>query len=151
MLIFEKSHGFQNIFVLLRTKQGSPGAYDRSFRWKYHQFRFLCHVSSGTGTSPGLGITELLQHRLPAWQQELECLHLRWQPVASLTLSGFLALSPGRWASFHAQGTQLSPPCPGGWGSLFIQAGDQNEKLSLTPHLRFVFPFLFSRMPSPAT
>nr|XP_020441317.1 NEDD4-like E3 ubiquitin-protein ligase WWP2 isoform X2 [Monopterus albus] len=22
---------------------GSPGAYDRSFRWKYHQFRFLCH------------------------------------------------------------------------------------------------------------
>ncbi|MEQ2265518.1 NEDD4-like E3 ubiquitin-protein ligase wwp2, partial [Xenotaenia resolanae] len=21
---------------------GSPGAYDRSFRWKYHQFRFLC-------------------------------------------------------------------------------------------------------------
>uniref|UniRef100_A0A1A8NCB9 NEDD4-like E3 ubiquitin-protein ligase WWP2 n=1 Tax=Nothobranchius rachovii TaxID=451742 RepID=A0A1A8NCB9_9TELE len=23
---------------------GSPGAYDRSFRWKYHQFRFLCHV-----------------------------------------------------------------------------------------------------------
>uniref|UniRef100_A0A8D2NNU2 E3 ubiquitin-protein ligase n=1 Tax=Zosterops lateralis melanops TaxID=1220523 RepID=A0A8D2NNU2_ZOSLA len=24
---------------------GSPGAYDRSFRWKYHQFRFLCHVS----------------------------------------------------------------------------------------------------------
>uniref|UniRef100_A0A669BPL5 E3 ubiquitin-protein ligase n=1 Tax=Oreochromis niloticus TaxID=8128 RepID=A0A669BPL5_ORENI len=25
---------------------GSPGAYDRSFRWKYHQFRFLCHVSS---------------------------------------------------------------------------------------------------------
>ncbi len=30
-----------------RSKQGgSPGAYDRSFRWKYHQFRFLCHVSS---------------------------------------------------------------------------------------------------------
>lgn len=29
-----------------RSKQGgSPGAYDRSFRWKYHQFRFLCHVS----------------------------------------------------------------------------------------------------------
>ncbi|XP_060145264.1 NEDD4-like E3 ubiquitin-protein ligase WWP2 isoform X2 [Globicephala melas] len=26
------------------TKQGSPGAYDRSFRWKYHQFRFLCHI-----------------------------------------------------------------------------------------------------------
>uniref|UniRef100_A0A7N6AWZ0 E3 ubiquitin-protein ligase n=1 Tax=Anabas testudineus TaxID=64144 RepID=A0A7N6AWZ0_ANATE len=23
---------------------GSPGAYDRSFRWKYHQFRFLCHL-----------------------------------------------------------------------------------------------------------
>uniref|UniRef100_A0A3Q2QYS2 E3 ubiquitin-protein ligase n=1 Tax=Fundulus heteroclitus TaxID=8078 RepID=A0A3Q2QYS2_FUNHE len=23
---------------------GSPGAYDRSFRWKYHQFRFLCHI-----------------------------------------------------------------------------------------------------------
>ncbi|KAH0619734.1 hypothetical protein JD844_000678 [Phrynosoma platyrhinos] len=28
------------------SKQGgSPGAYDRSFRWKFHQFRFLCHVS----------------------------------------------------------------------------------------------------------
>ncbi|KAG2469598.1 WWP2 ligase, partial [Polypterus senegalus] len=27
------------------SKQGgSPGAYDRSFRWKYHQFRFLCHI-----------------------------------------------------------------------------------------------------------
>uniref|UniRef100_A0A3Q4GEA7 HECT-type E3 ubiquitin transferase n=1 Tax=Neolamprologus brichardi TaxID=32507 RepID=A0A3Q4GEA7_NEOBR len=25
---------------------GSPGAYDRSFRWKYHQFRFLCHVKA---------------------------------------------------------------------------------------------------------
>ncbi|MEQ2161554.1 NEDD4-like E3 ubiquitin-protein ligase wwp2, partial [Goodea atripinnis] len=23
---------------------GSPGAYDRSFRWKYHQFRFLCQI-----------------------------------------------------------------------------------------------------------
>lgn len=30
-----------------RSRQGgSPGAYDRSFRWKYHQFRFLCHVSN---------------------------------------------------------------------------------------------------------
>ncbi|XP_030719350.1 NEDD4-like E3 ubiquitin-protein ligase WWP2 isoform X1 [Globicephala melas] len=28
------------------TKQGSPGAYDRSFRWKYHQFRFLCHSNA---------------------------------------------------------------------------------------------------------
>ncbi|XP_006006818.1 NEDD4-like E3 ubiquitin-protein ligase WWP2 isoform X2 [Latimeria chalumnae] len=29
------------------TKQGgSPGAYDRSFRWKYHQFRFLCHSNT---------------------------------------------------------------------------------------------------------
>ncbi|KFP19195.1 NEDD4-like E3 ubiquitin-protein ligase WWP2 [Egretta garzetta] len=29
------------------SKQGgSPGAYDRSFRWKYHQFRFLCHSNS---------------------------------------------------------------------------------------------------------
>uniref|UniRef100_A0A8D3C442 NEDD4-like E3 ubiquitin-protein ligase WWP2 n=1 Tax=Scophthalmus maximus TaxID=52904 RepID=A0A8D3C442_SCOMX len=25
---------------------GSPGAYDRSFRWKYHQFRFLCHSNA---------------------------------------------------------------------------------------------------------
>ncbi|XP_029697059.1 NEDD4-like E3 ubiquitin-protein ligase WWP2 isoform X2 [Takifugu rubripes] len=25
---------------------GSPGAYDRSFRWKYHQFRFLCHSNT---------------------------------------------------------------------------------------------------------
>uniref|UniRef100_A0A8C7JL65 E3 ubiquitin-protein ligase n=1 Tax=Oncorhynchus kisutch TaxID=8019 RepID=A0A8C7JL65_ONCKI len=24
----------------------SPGAYDRSFRWKYHQFRFLCHSNA---------------------------------------------------------------------------------------------------------
>ncbi|NXA35030.1 WWP2 ligase, partial [Eudromia elegans] len=29
------------------SKQGgSPGAYDRSFRWKYHQFRFLCHSNA---------------------------------------------------------------------------------------------------------
>ncbi|XP_064345086.1 NEDD4-like E3 ubiquitin-protein ligase WWP2 isoform X3 [Camelus dromedarius] len=28
------------------AKQGSPGAYDRSFRWKYHQFRFLCHSNA---------------------------------------------------------------------------------------------------------
>ncbi|OCT84463.1 NEDD4-like E3 ubiquitin-protein ligase WWP2 isoform X2 [Xenopus laevis] len=29
------------------VKQGdSPGAYDRSFRWKYHQFRFLCHSNA---------------------------------------------------------------------------------------------------------
>ncbi|XP_061077363.1 NEDD4-like E3 ubiquitin-protein ligase WWP2 isoform X6 [Conger conger] len=29
------------------TRQGgSPGAYDRSFRWKYHQFRFLCHSNA---------------------------------------------------------------------------------------------------------
>ncbi|XP_061450521.1 NEDD4-like E3 ubiquitin-protein ligase WWP2 isoform X2 [Rhineura floridana] len=29
------------------TKQGgSPGAYDRSFRWKFHQFRFLCHSNA---------------------------------------------------------------------------------------------------------
>nr|KAF6412283.1 WW domain containing E3 ubiquitin protein ligase 2 [Rousettus aegyptiacus] len=28
------------------TKQGSPGAYDRSFRWKYQQFRFLCHSNA---------------------------------------------------------------------------------------------------------
>ncbi|KAB0392391.1 hypothetical protein E2I00_016866 [Balaenoptera physalus] len=34
------------IFALSRTKQGSPGAYDRSFRWKYHQFRFLCHSNA---------------------------------------------------------------------------------------------------------
>lgn len=25
---------------------GSPGAYDRSFRWKYQQFRFLCHSNA---------------------------------------------------------------------------------------------------------
>ncbi|XP_066492988.1 NEDD4-like E3 ubiquitin-protein ligase WWP2 isoform X2 [Tiliqua scincoides] len=25
---------------------GSPGAYDRSFRWKFHQFRFLCHSNA---------------------------------------------------------------------------------------------------------
>ncbi|XP_038142847.1 NEDD4-like E3 ubiquitin-protein ligase WWP2 isoform X1 [Cyprinodon tularosa] len=25
---------------------GSPGAYDRSFRWKYSQFRFLCHSNA---------------------------------------------------------------------------------------------------------
>ncbi|KAJ0029164.1 hypothetical protein NQD34_004161 [Periophthalmus magnuspinnatus] len=25
---------------------GSPRAYDRSFRWKYHQFRFLCHSNA---------------------------------------------------------------------------------------------------------
>ncbi|XP_061678288.1 NEDD4-like E3 ubiquitin-protein ligase WWP2 isoform X4 [Syngnathoides biaculeatus] len=25
---------------------GSPGVYDRSFRWKYHQFRFLCHSNA---------------------------------------------------------------------------------------------------------
>ncbi|XP_053555443.1 NEDD4-like E3 ubiquitin-protein ligase WWP2 isoform X2 [Bombina bombina] len=25
---------------------GSPGAYDRSFRWKYNQFRFLCHSNT---------------------------------------------------------------------------------------------------------
>ncbi|XP_075996384.1 NEDD4-like E3 ubiquitin-protein ligase WWP2 isoform X2 [Genypterus blacodes] len=25
---------------------GSPGAYDRSFKWKYHQFRFLCHSNA---------------------------------------------------------------------------------------------------------
>ncbi|TKS74070.1 NEDD4-like E3 ubiquitin-protein ligase WWP2 [Collichthys lucidus] len=25
---------------------GSPGAYDRSFRWKCHQFRFLCHSNA---------------------------------------------------------------------------------------------------------
>lgn len=32
--------------LLFSSRQGgSPGAYDRSFRWKYHQFRFLCHVS----------------------------------------------------------------------------------------------------------
>ncbi|XP_041078312.1 NEDD4-like E3 ubiquitin-protein ligase WWP2 isoform X2 [Polyodon spathula] len=29
------------------SKQGgSPGAYDRSFRWKYHQFRFLCQSNA---------------------------------------------------------------------------------------------------------
>ncbi|XP_034282608.1 NEDD4-like E3 ubiquitin-protein ligase WWP2 isoform X3 [Pantherophis guttatus] len=29
------------------SKQGgSPGAYDRSFRWKFHQFRFLCHSNA---------------------------------------------------------------------------------------------------------
>ncbi|KAK6477206.1 NEDD4-like E3 ubiquitin-protein ligase WWP2 isoform X1 [Huso huso] len=29
------------------SKQGgSPGLYDRSFRWKYHQFRFLCHSNA---------------------------------------------------------------------------------------------------------
>ncbi|XP_041124013.1 NEDD4-like E3 ubiquitin-protein ligase WWP2 isoform X1 [Polyodon spathula] len=29
------------------SKQGgSPGVYDRSFRWKYHQFRFLCHSNA---------------------------------------------------------------------------------------------------------
>ncbi|XP_077424063.1 NEDD4-like E3 ubiquitin-protein ligase WWP2 isoform X1 [Vanacampus margaritifer] len=29
------------------SRQGSsPGAYDRSFRWKYHQFRFLCHSNA---------------------------------------------------------------------------------------------------------
>uniref|UniRef100_A0A8C6U8P9 E3 ubiquitin-protein ligase n=1 Tax=Neogobius melanostomus TaxID=47308 RepID=A0A8C6U8P9_9GOBI len=29
------------------SRQGdSPRAYDRSFRWKYHQFRFLCHSNA---------------------------------------------------------------------------------------------------------
>uniref|UniRef100_A0A4W3J664 E3 ubiquitin-protein ligase n=1 Tax=Callorhinchus milii TaxID=7868 RepID=A0A4W3J664_CALMI len=28
------------------TTSGSPAAYDRSFRWKYHQFRFLCHSNA---------------------------------------------------------------------------------------------------------
>uniref|UniRef100_A0A4W3J613 E3 ubiquitin-protein ligase n=1 Tax=Callorhinchus milii TaxID=7868 RepID=A0A4W3J613_CALMI len=28
------------------AKSGSPAAYDRSFRWKYHQFRFLCHSNA---------------------------------------------------------------------------------------------------------
>ncbi|XP_048461680.1 NEDD4-like E3 ubiquitin-protein ligase WWP2 [Rhincodon typus] len=28
------------------SKSGSPAAYDRSFRWKYHQFRFLCHSNA---------------------------------------------------------------------------------------------------------
>ncbi|XP_078066782.1 NEDD4-like E3 ubiquitin-protein ligase WWP2 isoform X2 [Mustelus asterias] len=28
------------------VKSGSPAAYDRSFRWKYHQFRFLCHSNA---------------------------------------------------------------------------------------------------------
>ncbi|XP_010209933.1 PREDICTED: NEDD4-like E3 ubiquitin-protein ligase WWP2 [Tinamus guttatus] len=38
------------------SKQGgSPGAYDRSFRWKYHQFRFLCHVSSACPARGGPG------------------------------------------------------------------------------------------------
>ncbi|XP_067905306.1 NEDD4-like E3 ubiquitin-protein ligase WWP2 isoform X2 [Heterodontus francisci] len=28
------------------AKSGAPAAYDRSFRWKYHQFRFLCHSNA---------------------------------------------------------------------------------------------------------
>ncbi|XP_072135918.1 NEDD4-like E3 ubiquitin-protein ligase WWP2 [Mobula birostris] len=28
------------------ARSGSPAAYDRSFRWKYHQFRFLCHSNA---------------------------------------------------------------------------------------------------------
>ncbi|XP_032891624.1 NEDD4-like E3 ubiquitin-protein ligase WWP2 isoform X1 [Amblyraja radiata] len=28
------------------ARNGSPAAYDRSFRWKYHQFRFLCHSNA---------------------------------------------------------------------------------------------------------
>lgn len=55
-LFSKKSIGPYISFALARTKQGSPGAYDRSFRWKYHQFRFLCHVSSGLAASVGVGL-----------------------------------------------------------------------------------------------
>lgn len=37
---------FVCVCVCSSRQGGSPGAYDRSFRWKYHQFRFLCHVSN---------------------------------------------------------------------------------------------------------
>lgn len=83
--VFEKPHGFPSIFALPRTKQGSPGAYDRSFRWKYHQFRFLCHVSSGS-RAPNPPTPEIIvSAQFLAQEQALECLCLRWEPVTHLT------------------------------------------------------------------
>ncbi|TKS74069.1 NEDD4-like E3 ubiquitin-protein ligase WWP2 [Collichthys lucidus] len=37
----------EHVRLAVRSRQGgSPGAYDRSFRWKCHQFRFLCHSNA---------------------------------------------------------------------------------------------------------
>lgn len=48
----------QGLCCFCRSKQGgSPGAYDRSFRWKYHQFRFLCHVSRAAAGPGSMGMT----------------------------------------------------------------------------------------------
>ncbi|KAL7979677.1 hypothetical protein Chor_004835 [Crotalus horridus] len=37
---------FNSVFPPRSKQGGSPGAYDRSFRWKFHQFRFLCHSNA---------------------------------------------------------------------------------------------------------
>ncbi|KFV87523.1 NEDD4-like E3 ubiquitin-protein ligase WWP2, partial [Struthio camelus australis] len=50
------------------SKQGgSPGAYDRSFRWKYHQFRFLCHSNA----LPSHVKISVSRRSLPRWLLEL--------------------------------------------------------------------------------
>nr|XP_009685299.1 PREDICTED: NEDD4-like E3 ubiquitin-protein ligase WWP2 [Struthio camelus australis] len=57
------------------SKQGgSPGAYDRSFRWKYHQFRFLCH-SNALPSHVKISVSRLAAPgsagSLPRWLLEL--------------------------------------------------------------------------------